>query len=97
MINSFIEMTTTTNLAEMEAHIAQERLKLGAALKTSRVSCGVPQTVLARKLGVSQPTLSAWEMGHRPMRVSDYDKVMQILAKMEAEKAHARRVVEDHA
>ena len=96
MINSF-EMTTTTDLAEMEAHIAQERLKLGAALKTSRVSCGVPQTVLARKLGVSQPTLSAWEMMHRPVPLADYNYAVQILAKMEAEKAHARRVVEDHA
>ena len=97
MIDSF-EMTPTSDLAGMEAHIAQERRKLGAALKTSRISCNVSQLVLARKLGVSQPTLSAWEMGHRSMRVSDYDKVMQILSKMEAEKAHARsRVVEDHA
>lgn len=52
---------------------------LAAALREARTESGVGQRVVARKLGISQGTISYWENGGRVPRVEDISGYLTVL------------------
>lgn len=54
-------------------------VSIGNRVKRVRIEHGLTQTDLARRMGWSQTSLSNYELGHHPWRVSDLARVATIL------------------
>ena len=53
-------------------------MNYGALLRSKRVECGLLQAEVAKKMGVSQRTISSWETGRTVPDLDTYDKLSKI-------------------
>ena len=53
-------------------------MELGLILRNKRVECGLLQSEVAKKMGLSQKTISSWEIGRTIPKLSDYEKLSKI-------------------
>mgnify|MGYP002517802508 CR=1 FL=1 len=54
-------------------------MNYGALLRSKRMECGLLQEDLAKKMGVSQRTISSWETGRTVPDLETYNKLSAIL------------------
>jgi len=53
-------------------------MNYGALLRSKRTECGLLQEEVAKKMGVSQRTISSWETGRTIPDLDTYDKLSKI-------------------
>lgn len=53
-------------------------MNLGLMLKNKRIECGMLQEEVAKKMGLSQKTISSWEIGRTVPKMDDYEKLSRI-------------------
>jgi len=51
-------------------------MELGAVLRAARQDAGLSQSEVARRAGITPQSLSRWEVGTRPVRADDADRVL---------------------
>lgn len=53
-------------------------MTLGMILKNKRIECGMLQEDVAKKMGLSQKTISSWELNRTVPKLDDYAKLSAI-------------------
>lgn len=53
-------------------------MKRGSILKNKRIERGLLQEEVAKKMGISQRTISSWETGRTVPKLDDYDRLAKV-------------------